>query len=140
MEIILEILLALSALFFVGSPLFWYIPEERRGREQGRHEELLRKKEAYYRLIKEAEMDYRMGKLSQEDYQTLAQQYKQEAISVLKELEGLGAQFRLEQELEQEIQDMRRKMAKNICPQCRHQVGPSDNFCPQCGYRIKPEG
>src|SRR3990172_4533239 len=45
------------------------------------------RKETIYAAIKDIEFDYQMGKLSEEDFKALRQQYKEEAVSLLKEID-----------------------------------------------------
>jgi rubrerythrin len=145
METVLEILLALSALFFVGFPLFKpTLPQEEiseRAKRKGSLESLIKKKNASYRLIKELEMDYKMGKLSLEDYQRLEYRYKQEAIKILQEIDSYHQVSSLEEQIEKEIEALRQSRKSkptttNLCPKCSWQVKPSDNFCPHCGQKL----
>lgn len=50
---------------------------------------LTEQKEHAYAAIKELDFDYNMGKLSEEDYKELKQQYKQDAVSFLQQIDAL---------------------------------------------------
>jgi rubrerythrin len=142
METVLEALLALSAIFFVGYPLVRPDVSNNRGaKSSGKGEKrksLIKKKEESYRLIKNLEMDYKMGKLSLEDYHELENRYKQEAIEILKKIEVQDSKTNLDEEIEQELLGLRQKKKSVMayyCPGCGSQVRSTDNFCPQCGQK-----
>jgi rubrerythrin len=148
METVLKTLLALSAIFFVGYPLFRpgvpYNKGAGRLGEVERMQSLINKKEESYRLIKDLEMDYKMGKLSLEDYQELEGRYKQEAIEILKKIDAQDSKKKLEEEIEQELRALRQKGKREpvvalSCPGCSLQVISTDNFCPQCGHNLKTQ-
>jgi hypothetical protein len=93
MVLALKILILLAVLLLIGFPYFRK-PEEGEGTvtpQRHRQRELLSQKESAYAAIKELDFDYRMGKLSDEDYKALRTQYEQQAISLLKQLDELGA-------------------------------------------------
>ncbi|MBI3813876.1 MAG: hypothetical protein HY279_05345 [Nitrospinae bacterium] len=83
-----EILIFISAMFFVGYPIF-----KKSGvvsRESGVNETLgglIHKKELVYTAIKDLEFDYRTGKLSEDDYKDLKEKYETEALLILKEID-----------------------------------------------------
>jgi hypothetical protein len=54
-------------------------------------ENLLFEREALLTALRDLQMDYSMGKLSDEDFAALDAQYRERAISVLKELDTVGA-------------------------------------------------
>ncbi|MFQ5904102.1 MAG: zinc ribbon domain-containing protein [Candidatus Binatia bacterium] len=152
MVAILGILLALSAAFFVSSPL-WQKEVEANRKEQSEKERLFlalgRKKEETYRAIKELDLDYQMGKLSPEDHQVLSRRYKEVALELLNEMDEEQENDReVEEEVEREILSVRRKALTtrrssspsapnvNFCPQCGNQVKKGDNFCTQCGRNL----
>lgn len=147
METVLEVLLALSVIFFVGYPLLKPgMPDTKgAGRSDEREvlESLIKKKEETYRGIKNLEMDYKMGKLSLEDYQELEGRYKQEAIEILKKIEARDTKKKIEEEIEQELYALRHKgeisaPVPHYCSGCGLQVKSTDNFCPQCGHKLNP--
>jgi len=81
-------------------------------------------KEAVLTTINEIEFDYRMNKLSEDDYEILKSQYKQRALEILQEEEtadletespGIKEQAKaetdIEDEIEQELRELRKKSA-----------------------------
>ncbi len=72
-------------------------------------------KENLYTAIKDIEFDYGLGKLSKEDFEELNTKYKNEAASVLKqidELEKEGGVQTLDTEIENEILALRKFNSK----------------------------
>ena len=116
-------------------------------------------KENLYTAIKDIEFDYGLGKLSKEDYEELSVKYKNEAASVLKQIDEIERQSgikSLDQELEQEIlsyrksnlttdEDIEKEISafravspnKNNCSQCGSQYSIEDLFCSKCGAKLK---
>ncbi len=92
MILLLKILILLAVLLLIGLPYFFKPQEgeEAATPQSQRQQELLSQKESTYAAIKELDFDYRMGKLSAEDYKALRDQYEQQAILLLKQLDGLG--------------------------------------------------
>jgi uncharacterized membrane protein len=91
MILLAKILMLLVVLFLIVFP---YLRKSEEGEELAipqAQQELLFRKESAYAVIKELDFDYRMGKLSDEDYKLLRAKYEQQAISVLKQLDELGA-------------------------------------------------
>jgi hypothetical protein len=58
-------------------------------REDDRRAALEAAKEAKYREIRDAELDLRMGKLSEEDWKAIDSELREQAISILRELDRL---------------------------------------------------
>src|SRR4030066_867818 len=88
MIISLEILIFISAMFFVGYPIFK--KSGIKGRESEVNEalgELIHKKEAAYTSIKDLDFDYRTGKLSEDDYKELKEKYEVEALHILRDID-----------------------------------------------------
>ncbi len=109
-------------------------------------------KDNLYIAIKDIEFDYGLGKLSKEDYEELNAKYKNEAASVLKEIDAIekeGEIKTLDQELEREIMAYRKsssqidsdiedeisafKASSQNCPNCEANYDPEDSFCSRCG-------
>ena len=89
MELALGIItLALVVAWIVLGPL-------RRGPEIDKREDEQRAaleaaKEAKYREIRDAELDLRMGKLSEEDWNAIDSELREQAISILREIDRLA--------------------------------------------------
>jgi hypothetical protein len=91
--------------------------------------DLLDRKETVYAAIKEIEFDYQMGKLSEEDFQQLRQQYKDEAVAILKQLDtAQGAKSKKSSK--------KSDAATRFCSQCGSKIAQADKFCSSCGSRI----
>ncbi len=129
-----------------------------------RFRELLSRKEALYSAIKELDFDFKTDKISREDYQELGESYRGEALSLLKDIdgmekgEGLGSLIekeiisrrkssslpgRIEEEdkmgdmeatLEREILALRKSLPS--CPQCGSGYDKKDRFCSKCGRKL----
>ena len=129
MIISLEILIFISAMFFVGYPIFK--KSGIRGRESGVNEalgELIHKKEVVYTSIKDLDFDYRTGKLSEDDYKELKEKYEVEALHILKDIDDSGKKKTTVDEA----------MTKEILPESAEPITDKDFiFCPRCGTKAK---
>lgn len=94
-------------------------------------EELLARKEQIYAAIRDIELDYRMGKLSEEDYAALREQYKNEAIQIMKKLDGMAAPVAAAPKSQTAPAQHAR-----FCHQCGQGVAATDLFCSVCGARL----
>lgn len=99
----------------------------------GRIKDLEERKHTIYSSIKDIDFDYQMGKLSQEDYETLRATYKQDAVSVLKEIEQASTPAR------DGAAPKKRSgsAALKFCWQCGNSLTTSDLFCANCGNQIR---
>ncbi len=136
--------IALGSTAFIFWP-FWQKPQEgKTGAQNGnaRLQELMTMRDNILAALKDLEFDFQMGKISQEDYQELTDQYRREAIAVLKRIEAAnGANPRL-QKIENEIRTLRqqkRSAGGHYCTQCGAPVNKMDRFCSQCGHKLKDE-
>lgn len=125
-----EILIFISAMFFVGYPFFkrspigqGFSPADRGEAEASHYNELVHKKETAYITIKDLEFDYRTGKLSQADYMELKNRYEAEALQTLKEIDDFKVQ----------------EKGAVFCPKCGTKTKAEDNFCFKCGAKL-PQG
>lgn len=121
------LILALVA-FLVAWPLVRTEKPDYRKMLLEESDDLLEKdKEAVFTTINEIEFDYRMNKLSDDDYEILKSQYKQKALEILQEEEAetldlaaessasirkqAKAEADIEDEIEKELREMRKKSA-----------------------------
>jgi hypothetical protein len=110
-------------------------------------------KEGAYSAIRELEFDLKMGKLSSEDFEALKNQYTQEAVNYLKEIDklqtnnptnsSLSAED-IEAEIEREVVVLSTKKRKKVdhmyCTQCGSKASRKARFCFSCGAElIKPQ-
>ena len=94
-------------------------------------EELQARKAEIYAAIRDIELDYRMGKLSEEDYQSLRDQYKNEAIQIMKKLDGSTAPAVSAKKSPAAPQPNVR-----FCHQCGQAATNADLFCSACGAKL----
>ncbi len=132
---IMFILLAVLVSGYIALPVL----QSRRGDGVGRPadtnnraSDLEERKNTIYSAIKEIEFDYQMGKLSEEDYQALRQQYKNDAVGLLKRIESVHTQGKGSKKSKRKAGD---KPAK-FCWVCGTSLIPADRFCPNCGNEI----
>ncbi len=105
-----------------------------------RARDLEERKEAIYAAIKEIEFDYQMGKLSEEDFKELRQQYKEEAIGLLKKIDQIQKkQFKKHTKSKKPTATQIHSDTKEIhyCWMCGTAVTDSDKFCVNCGNQLK---
>ncbi len=144
------LLLALLAIGFVVWPL-WRTGAPLRVDDDNPLTDLLTRKDSVLLSIKELDFDYQTGKLSAEDFWQLNGRLRQQAISLLRQIEKTApASADLEAELEALILQQR-KLAdpqlptqkasgsdkRRFCPECGGQVKPTDKFCAQCGNALQ---
>jgi len=139
MVILVTLGLLLGVAILIGYPLF-KAPSgvyRREGTEDEPLLELELRKESAYAALKELEFDYRTGKLSEEDYKELEEQYRYQAISLLKDIDRAEKGEDLSEKIEEEIRAIRKAKQKELrCPSCQGQYRSGDRFCPSCGGRL----
>jgi len=129
------IFLASVVSFYVVFPIIqartqtgsWKTPSNNHGGD------LIERKEAIYAAIKDIEFDYQMGKLSKEDYHELRQQYKDEAVRLLKKID-----HKQKKVIKDETIRAKKKDAQtNFCWMCGTALVAGERFCPNCGEKIE---
>jgi hypothetical protein len=86
-------------------------------------------------MLKELEFDFQSGTLTKEDYRDLEARYKRKAISILRDIEGLEKGISVEEEIEKQVQELRRSKGW-FCPQCEARCQEGDRFCSHCGASL----
>lgn len=136
MVLLVTLGLLVGVAILIGYPLF-KAPSgvyRREGTEDEPLLELELRKESAYAALKELEFDYRTGKLSEEDYKELEEQYRYQAISLLKDIDRAEKGEDLSEKIEEEIRAIRKAKQKELrCPSCQENYIPGDRFCPSCG-------
>ena len=128
---ILFIMLTALVSLFVLQPLMNPGKGRKHGSPSSNHVagELIERKEAIYAAIKDIEFDYQTGKLSEEDFRQLRQQYKDEAIAVLKKLDKSHSS-------KSPKKSTAAKSQANFCSSCGNPVKKTDRFCTSCGSKL----
>jgi hypothetical protein len=70
------------------------------------------------------------GKLSETEFRSLRAHYEHDAVAAMTELDGTPTPTSLEERLESEIADARRKL---VCATCGVPRAPGGTRCPSCG-------
>lgn len=125
--------------FFVAIPMLQRSPRFGLGKIGSNHSanDLVERKESIYSAIKEIEFDYQMGKLSDEDFKALRQQYKDEAVNLLKKIDQV--QRRPGKSSGQTKRATKKQTSPNYCWVCGTAVTQNDKFCANCGTKIQEQ-
>ena len=132
------LLLTALTFAFVVYPFFKRRPSTLSFIEDEREQELHLKRDTAYSMLKEMEFDFQSGILTEEDYHELEARYKEKAISILKALDSLKEDDRVEDEIEKQVKKLRRSQG-HFCPQCGTKQPAGARFCAQCGASLKPK-
>jgi hypothetical protein len=126
------IILAILTALFVGYPLLQKRQQKVSFALNHRAQELEARKAEIYAAIRDIDFDYRMGKLSQEDYETLREQYKAEAIGMMKQIDQaqLGKSQRGAKAAAVANANSR------FCHHCGQPAAAADRFCSACGGQL----
>jgi hypothetical protein len=131
---IIGFLLAILTALFVGYPLFQKRQQKISFALNHRAQELEARKTEIYAAIRDLDFDYRMGKLSEEDYQMLRDQYKAEAIGMMKQIEqtatGKSAPRRA-------AETAAAQSPARFCHHCGQPAAAADRFCSACGGKLE---
>lgn len=136
MVLLVTILLVTGVAILIGYPL---LREEARPRPAGGGPlaELEAKKERTYSALKEIEFDFRTGKLSEEDYRELEEQYRVQALQLLREIDRAAAGGNGKGEAQAAERPARAESAFGgaalACWNCGVTVRAGDRFCEGCG-------
>ncbi len=105
--------------------------------------ELTGQKEQLYSSIRELSFDHSLGKISDVDFETLRIDLEAQALSTLKQLDGLQADkpivpavddVGLDARIEADLQSMTAAPPEaKFCPACGTARPPTHRFCSQCG-------
>ena len=154
MTIFVDVLLAVLGVVFIAFPFF---NKNRAGAsgDEARYRELHSKRDTTYSMLKEIEFDYQSGILNEEDYKDLEARYKRNAISILKDTDGLERKD-TGGDIEEQVRKLRQVKTSKPAPAAEKQVpmkagnlddemeaeilnlrkGKSQNrFCPECGTK-----
>ena len=153
MTIFMDVLLAVLGVVFIAYPFF----NKNRGGafgDEARYRELHSKRDTTYSMLKEIEFDYQSGILNEEDYKDLEARYKRNAISILKDTDGLERKD-TGGDIEEQVRKLRQLKTSKPVPAAQKQAPaktgiPDDveteilklregkaqsRFCPECGTK-----
>ena len=138
--LVIFVLLTLAISYYVVFPIVQSRNIVSLGKSVSNHQasELVERKEAIYAAIKDIEFDFEMGKLSQEDFEQLRQQYKDEAVGLLKRIGQI--QGKVVKPIPGPGQQKKStKTGKHVkfCWICGTSVTKEDRFCVNCGNRVQ---
>ncbi len=135
MTVIVALVLTVLAFAFVALPFF---RRRKRYGDSVEHEKLqglYSERDTTYSMLKELEFDFQSGVLTEGDYQDLEARYKGKAISILRNIDDLGKDAPVEDEIEKLVLGLRQGKGR-FCPQCGASVQESDRFCSGCGTSL----
>ncbi|MFQ5751708.1 MAG: zinc ribbon domain-containing protein [bacterium] len=138
--IFIFILLAAVVSYLVVSPIFKArIQQGYWGKHDSNHRagDLVERKETIYAAIKDIEFDYQMGKLSEEDFKELRQQYKDEAIGLLKKIDKIQGKKVKAKQLHAKNNKKADARPIKYCWICGTPVTKGDQFCVNCGTTLE---
>jgi hypothetical protein len=145
----------ISGLIFVSVAAFVLHPLLRRpsraekldAKMNGAVGNLEEQRDAVYAALKELDFDFQTGKLSSEDYETLRQQYRQQAVAILQQIDEVKTKGAVDFEVEAEVAIARARLKRQgkkrsalpsaswTCAPCRRTMTVEDNFCSGCGAK-----
>lgn len=135
MTIFVAVVLTVLTFAIVAYPLYKQRSRSVGSTEDVKFQELHSKRDTTYSMLKELEFDFQSGILTEEDYRDLEARYKGKAISILRDIDDLGKDTPLEEEIEKKILELRRSKGR-FCPQCGARRQKDGRFCSQCGANL----
>jgi len=134
MTVFIFLVLTAAVSYFVAAPILQSRRLQFKPDSNHSAHDLIERKEAIYAAIKDIEFDYQMGKLSEEDFQALRQQYKDEAVGLLKKIDQVqhkpGKKGKAASQKKEEV-------APKFCSNCGDAVNRGDKFCVNCGNALE---
>ncbi len=108
MTVFVAVVLTVLAFAFIAYPLFKRGSRSVSSSRGEKLQELHSKRDTTYSMLKELEFDRQSGILTDEDYRDLEARYKGKAISILRDIDGLGKSTEVEEEIEKQVLKLRR--------------------------------
>jgi len=134
--IFIAILLTVLTFAFIAYPLLKQRVRSVDSVEDEKSQELHTKRDTTYSMLKELEFDLQSGILTEEDYQDLEARYKRKAISILRDIDDVGKDTEVEEEIEKQVLELRQSKGQ-FCPQCGARRQEGDRFCSHCGASLR---
>lgn len=136
MTVIFFLVLTAAVSYFVAAPILQSRRLQFKPDSNHKANDLIERKEAIYAAIKDIEFDYQMGKLSEEDFQALRQQYKEEAVGLLKKIDQV--QRRPGKSRGKAASQKNAEAASpKFCWNCGEAINRGDKFCANCGSALE---
>lgn len=127
---ILGLTLTLLTILFVAYPLMQKSQRKLSFAANHQSEDLVARKNEIYAAVRDIDFDYRMGKLSEEDYNSLREQYKQEAVKVMQALDRMSGSGQTQ------VKPGKAKSDARFCHMCGSPAHREDVFCGSCGVHL----
>ncbi len=112
MTVFIALLLTVAAFAVIVYPFFRRQAGVIEADQDTERQELHSRRDTTYSMLKELEFDYQSGLLTEEDYQDLRKRYRRKGITLLKNLDRLETGAGPEDELEKQIQRLRRSRSE----------------------------
>lgn len=135
MTVILFLVLTAAVSYLVAAPILQSRRLQFNPDSNHKASDLIERKEAIYAAIKDIEFDYQMGKLSEEDFHALRQQYKDEAVGLLKKIEQI--QHKTGKSKDATAAKKSEQASPKFCWSCGAAVTRGDKFCANCGGALE---
>ncbi len=139
MTVFIGILLTVLIFAFIIYPFFKQRLRSADSVEDEKFRELHSRRDTTYSMLKELEFDFQSGILTDEDYRDLEARYKGKAISILRDIDDLGKDTEVEEEIEKQILELRRSKGR-VCSQCGTRCHKDARFCSHCGASLGQGG
>ncbi len=155
MIIFIALILTVATFVFIAYPLIKQATLSKQVVNDDKQHELYSRRDTTYSMLKELEFDFQSGILTEDDYDDLSKRYKNQAISILKNLDDAGKETSIEDEIEKQVLRMRRGGGK-LRPDTINNSGKNTmteeklekqiqklrqgtvQFCSQCGAKHQP--
>jgi ribosomal protein L32 len=100
------------------------------------------RKTAVYKSLRDLKFEYKMGRLSDSDFRRLEEDYRNEAVTILRKLDQMGALQNVDEAIEKEVAQRRAKLASSApaharCSSCGAEIIPGKKFCADCGHKYE---
>lgn len=132
---VIALVLTLLTFAFVVYPFFKQRPHSAEQVEDEKLQDLHSQRDTTYAMLKELEFDFQSGVLTEEDYRELESKYRGKAISILQNIDDLGKDRDIDQEIEKQVLALRQSQGQ-FCTQCGARNREANRFCSQCGASL----
>lgn len=156
MIIFVALILTVATFAFIAYPLRKQATLAKQVANDDKQHELYSKRDTIYSMLKELEFDFQSGILTEDDYDDLSKRYKNQAISILKQLDDTGKETSIGDEIEKQVLRLRHGKG-TLHPDTLNNSGKNTiveeklekqnqklrqsagRFCSQCGAEYQPD-